>query len=337
MSDTLHNALTPQEFVDGRVELHQHHRFWSRAVLLVVEGNIGVGKTTLLEKFAKESESIQRELKNPYLEFEILTEPLEAWTADEKACAGLKVTKHIFSFLHTSLFILQNYYTDPYNFAYTFQSNVQLDYFKRLVRLCSDNAIADRRQRNVITVIIMERSIHSARFVFTELAKQRGYLTDQAYKAITDLYQMTIDGYRHFAPLDGILYLQTPVEQCWNQIMRRNRPAETADDSILCPEYLADVENLYNRWLKLPSTGLSPMMGSLSIQVGRITHAQVVAPEADLEYCAYQKSVVDAAGLDPNSLYVTFRHALMRLIRFALLSRRALLMRARDRRSRERR
>ena len=79
------------------------------------------------------------------------------------------------------------------------------------------------------------------------------------------------------------------------------------------------------------------MMGSLSIQVGRITHAQVVAPEADLEYCAYQKSVVDAAGLDPNSLYVTFRHALMRLIRFALLSRRALLMRARDRRSRERR
>ena len=85
MSDTLHNALTPQEFVDGRVELHQHHRFWSRAVLLVVEGNIGVGKTTLLERFAKESESIQRELKNPYLEFEILTEPLETWTADEKA------------------------------------------------------------------------------------------------------------------------------------------------------------------------------------------------------------------------------------------------------------
>lgn len=104
MSDALHNALTPQEFVDGRIELEQHHRFWSRAVLLVVEGNIGVGKTTLLEKFAQQSEDIQRELKNPYLEFEILTEPLETWTADEKACAGLKVTKTQF-FIFTHFFI----------------------------------------------------------------------------------------------------------------------------------------------------------------------------------------------------------------------------------------
>ena len=90
---------------------------------------------------------------------------------------------------------------------------MQLDYFKRLVCLCSEAAMADRERRNVFTIIIMERSLHSAHFVFSQLAYHRGYLTEAAYKTLTDIYRTTMDGYRHFPPLDGILYLKTSKQQ----------------------------------------------------------------------------------------------------------------------------
>ena len=292
------SACARKEFTHCQANLPQHHDFWERAVLVAIESNIGVGRRTLFDKFKQEIGSIRQELQDPTLELLILKEPLNTWSDNKK----------------TSL--LENYYHKPHEFANPFQSNVQLNHFKQLVCLCSDAAIADRQRRNVTTIIIMERSLHSARFIFTELAKQRGYMTAEAYKSITDLYQVTVDGYQHFPPLDGLLYLKTPVEQCWNQVMLRNRPAETAEGSSLTRDYLLDIERLHNQWLK-------PGPMTYSAQSGRITHINTMG-------FAERISIIDTADLNPTSLFVYFRHTLAGLVSSALASRPPALARKRE-------
>ena len=91
-SDTLHSALkTDNEYVKARAMLTQHHRFWEHAMLIAIEGNIGVGKSTLLEQFKRERNRLREELREPTLELHVLTEPLDAWTSSQTAKAGLEV------------------------------------------------------------------------------------------------------------------------------------------------------------------------------------------------------------------------------------------------------
>ena len=95
-SDTLHSALkTDNEYVQARAMLTQHHRFWEHAMLIAIEGNIGVGKSTLLEQFKRERNRLREELREPTLELHVLTEPLDAWTSSQTAKAGLEVNIYI--------------------------------------------------------------------------------------------------------------------------------------------------------------------------------------------------------------------------------------------------
>ena len=95
-SDTLHSALkTDNEYVKARAMLTQHHRFWEHAMLIAIEGNIGVGKSTLLEQFKRERNRLREELREPTLELHVLTEPLDAWTSSQTAKAGLEVNIYI--------------------------------------------------------------------------------------------------------------------------------------------------------------------------------------------------------------------------------------------------
>ena len=97
-SDTLHSALkTDNEYVQARAMLTQHHRFWEHAMLIAIEGNIGVGKSTLLEQFKRERNRLREELREPTLELHVLTEPLDAWTSSQTAKAGLEVSNNTYT------------------------------------------------------------------------------------------------------------------------------------------------------------------------------------------------------------------------------------------------
>ena len=97
-SDTLHSALkTDNEYVKARAMLTQHHRFWEHAMLIAIEGNIGVGKSTLLEQFKRERNRLREELREPTLELHVLTEPLDAWTSSQTAKAGLEVSNNTYT------------------------------------------------------------------------------------------------------------------------------------------------------------------------------------------------------------------------------------------------
>lgn len=82
-----------------------------------------------------------------------------------------------------------------------------------MVNLASDAAIADRQRRQVTTVIVMERSFYSNRFVFTELAKERGFLSESEYQTLVFYYNLSVKGWPHFPPLDGLIWLKTPLDE----------------------------------------------------------------------------------------------------------------------------
>lgn len=108
---------------------------------------------------------------------------------------------------------LQRFYEKPQEHAYHLQAKIQLSYFHRLVNLASEAAIADRLRRKVTTVVIMERSFYSNRFVFTALAKERGFISESEYQTLSFYYDIAVKGWPYFPPLDGLIWLQTPLDE----------------------------------------------------------------------------------------------------------------------------
>ena len=77
----------------------------------------------------------------------------------------------------------------------------------------------DRQRRDVTTVIVMERSFFSNRWVFTELAKERGYLTRVDYEHLSFFFDVCVNGWRHFPRIDAIFLLQAPVAEVNDRLL----------------------------------------------------------------------------------------------------------------------
>ena len=106
--------------------------------LIVIDGNIGSGKTTLIQ-------ALQQHLKNVY----IVTENVDEWKK-----SGL----------------LDKYYDNPKEMAFRFQMKVAMDHSKTIKNMISTYG-------NDIT-IISERSTYSCYHIFTRMLKNINYMND---------------------------------------------------------------------------------------------------------------------------------------------------------------
>ena len=79
----------------------------------------------------------------------------------------------------------------------------------------------DRQRRGVTTVIVMERSFFSNRWVFTELAQARGYLTRVDYEHLGFFFDVCVNGWKHFPRMDVIFLLQASVDEVKNNRLVR--------------------------------------------------------------------------------------------------------------------
>ena len=84
-------------------------------MLIAIEGNIGVGKSTLLEQFKRERNRLREELREPTLELHVLTEPLDAWTSSQTAKAGLEVSNNTY----THYLYIYIYFDRSHHFFFT--------------------------------------------------------------------------------------------------------------------------------------------------------------------------------------------------------------------------
>jgi len=156
--------------------------------IISLDGNIGVGKTTLLDHIQKRFPDVI-----------IVKEPVDVWSQlkDEQGSS-----------------LLELFYKDKRRYAFTFQQAAMLS---RLLLL--QKAVAEAKPGSLI---LTERSVLTDRFVFAEMLKASGDLS----KLEKDLYDQWYNAFAAQLPITGIVYITTSVDTAFDRIQTRARDGE---------------------------------------------------------------------------------------------------------------
>jgi deoxyadenosine/deoxycytidine kinase len=157
--------------------------------IISLDGNIGVGKTTLLDHIQKR-----------FPEVIIVKEPVDVWThlKDEQGSS-----------------LLELFYKDKRRYAFTFQQAAMLS---RLLLL--QKAVAEAKPGSLI---LTERSVLTDRHVFAEMLYTSGDLS----KLEKDLYDQWYNAFAAQLPIAGIVYITTSVDTAFDRIQTRAREGES--------------------------------------------------------------------------------------------------------------
>jgi len=118
-------------------------------MLISIGGNIGVGKSTILDLLKGILESSL---------FKFITEPVDTWTSIKDS---------------NNVNVLEHFYTNPQRYAFNLQV---LAFITRLTQL--QNAL--KRDNSII---ITERSLEEDRYVFAEHLCDAGFITEIEMKS----------------------------------------------------------------------------------------------------------------------------------------------------------
>ncbi|XP_018421948.1 PREDICTED: thymidine kinase 2, mitochondrial [Nanorana parkeri] len=90
---------------------------------------------------------------------------------------------------------------------------------------------------------MMERSIHSAKYIFVENLYRSGKMPEVDYVVLTEWFNWIIKNID--LSVDLIVYLQTSPETCYQRLKMRCREEER----VIPLEYLYAIHSLYEEWL----------------------------------------------------------------------------------------
>jgi deoxyadenosine/deoxycytidine kinase len=156
-------------------------------LVLSLDGNIGAGKTTLMEA-----------IRIAMPEVEVVVEPVGEWLSLKDA---------------NGKSLLELFYEDKRRWAYTFQNCAILTRLRTI-----KEAIATTKKQ----VILTERSVLTDRFVFAEMLRASGDITSLEWQ----LYSMWYDTFAAGLPMAGVIYLGTDVSTSAERIVHRGRTGE---------------------------------------------------------------------------------------------------------------
>jgi deoxycitidine kinase/deoxyguanosine kinase len=189
-----------------------------KPILISIEGDIGAGKSTLIDK-----------LKSEHPEWHFIDEPVTTWT-------NLKT--------NDGENLLELFYKDKPRYSYTFQNCALLSRALN-IKKCIDDWMAlcelnpEEAQNNVF---ITERCIETDFFVFAQMLFDDGFMNLLEW----DLYKMWYTYIKAQSyPLTGIIYVSTPPEVCLERIHIRARKGE----DLIPIEYLHKLDSYQKRWL----------------------------------------------------------------------------------------
>lgn len=193
-----------------RWQLQQRPRWY------IIEGNIGCGKSTLIQRLKQEEQ-----------EYEVIDEPVEVWKSITDSSTGENV--------------LGLFYKDPHRYAYLFQSIV----FKtRMMAL---------EAPQVKPVRFSERSIRTDKHIFSASCFELGYMSVVEKKAYDMWYRWLEQKLSSAASAaaqqpTGIIYLRVSPEDCLKRIHIRDRNEE----SSVSLDYLTQLHAKHEKWLNTP-------------------------------------------------------------------------------------
>lgn len=161
----------------------------NRNRIITCDGNIGSGKSTLVE-ILKKSEKFSDAV--------FVKEPVDEWmmVRDQEG-------KNI----------LERFYENKKKYAYPFQE---------LTLMSRYGAVKKAMRDNPGKVIFAERSVWTDKHVFAKMLHADGYIEDMEY-AIYDANSKIIERELH---VDGFIYIRTSPEKCMERIEKRSRKGE---------------------------------------------------------------------------------------------------------------
>jgi deoxyadenosine/deoxycytidine kinase len=184
----------------------------TRPQIFSIEGNIGSGKTTIIE-------NLQKSFKNdPKVVF--IREPVEIWQTIKDSDGET---------------ILAKFYRDPAKYAFSFQV---MAYSTRLSML--RETIAKNPE---CTVIICERSLDADKHIFAKMLYDDGLIEDVNNQIYQRFYGEFQDEFR----LDGIVYIDADADVCKERVAKRARVGE----ETVSIEYLRKCELYHEKWLSM--------------------------------------------------------------------------------------
>ena len=156
-----------------------------------IDGNIGSGKSTLIEALKKYFKG------NSNIIF--LREPVDEW--DEiKDDDGVT--------------ILEKFYTNQKEYSFSFQ---MMAYISRLALL------KEAVKNNPNAIIISERSLFTDREVFAKMLYKSGFIESVNYK----IYLRWFDTFASEFPIHKVIYVKADPQVCYNRIKKRSRTGES--------------------------------------------------------------------------------------------------------------
>lgn len=109
--------------------------------------------------------------------------------------------------------LLDSFYSDPKRWGFSFEFFSMLTKIKALLKVANSDK----------PIIIIERSILSNK-IFIDISKELEKLDKMEYRMLMNTYDFYL---QHVYPkLSGIIYLDTPVNECIRRITKRNRGEE---------------------------------------------------------------------------------------------------------------
>ena len=181
-------------------------------LIVSIEGNIGSGKSTLINKLKKEFTSVGM---TPVI---YIDEPVKVWNTimDENGDN-----------------IIKKYYEDQQKYAFQFQ---MMAYITRITEL---RKAMDKYNGDCI--IITERSIETDKEVFAKMLYETKTLDTISYT----IYLKWFEELSRDLKVSELIYLKTTPETALERVVKRNRPGET-----IPIEYLRDCHDRHERWLQ---------------------------------------------------------------------------------------
>jgi deoxyadenosine/deoxycytidine kinase len=185
--------------------------------IIAVEGNIGSGKTTLVE--------VMREHITKFLTPDVIAgreiifyeEPLDEWAAIRDSAGETMLAK---------------FYADQKKYAFAFQIMAlmsRLEIFHRLIR------------NNPNSIIICERSMLTHRRIFFQMLADDGVIDDVCFQVYKRWFDHMIDEIN----VAGYVYVRADPAVSHRRVLKRAREGET-----IPLEYLAKCHRYHETWLR---------------------------------------------------------------------------------------
>lgn len=185
-------------------------------MIIYIEGNIGTGKSTFIEKL----QSYLNKFVDTQLNVKLVLEPVDEWLKTEDSDGQN---------------ILQKFYGNQEKWAFTFQMNSFISRVKKIHDEFNDN-YKD-------TLLFVERSIFTDRHCFAKLCYENGKMTKLDY----DIYCKWNDWLSEQFKVkpDAYIYLRCEPSENVKRIKERARNSE---ESIPI-EYLESLHEKHDEWM----------------------------------------------------------------------------------------